>query len=74
MADTYRIVRVFYTARKGAKGPGRRRREVMRRNLTLAEAQAHCADPDTSSRTGSSYEAARTRLAGGMWMDVYERE
>jgi len=40
--------------------------------LTLEEAQAHCSDPETSSRTASSGAAlARTRRHGA-WFDGYE--
>jgi hypothetical protein len=48
---TYRIVRFYRDAS--------RRRRVMARGLSLAEAQAHCNDPAT---------------AGEGWFDGYERE
>lgn len=43
-APTYRIVRFFRDPEKINR--------VMKRGLTLAEAQAHCRDPKTSSREG----------------------
>ena len=40
--------------------------------LTLAEAQAHCKDPETSSKTATSSVAkARTRRMGP-WFDGYQ--
>jgi hypothetical protein len=45
------------------------RREVIAEGLTLAEAQAHCRDPETSSRTASDPD-----LSAGPWFDGYERE
>jgi len=48
---TYKIIRFFF--RKGAPSV------VMKRGLTLEEAQAHCNDPKTS---------------GDGWFDGYEKE
>ena len=62
MTDRYNIVRYFY---KSA------RRRVVARRLTLNEAQAHCRDPDSSSRTTTSYVGlARTRKRGP-WFDGF---
>lgn len=48
------------------------RRRVIARGLTLEQAQAHCSDPETSSRTCKGKTArARTRRVG-MWFDGYE--
>lgn len=61
---SYKIIRMFYS------GKGR----VVAKGLTLAEAQAWCRDPETSSRTCT--EAAgrlRTKLSGP-WFDGYEDE
>lgn len=64
MQDHYKIVRHYFVA--GAK-------RVVRRGLTLAEAQAHCSDPETSSRTATSPAARkRTRLMGP-WFDSYTK-
>lgn len=41
---------------------------VIRRGLTLAEAQAHCKDPETSSRSTT------TDPEPGQWFDGYEEE
>lgn len=61
---TYNIVR-FY------KDAGIRRR-VIEEAVTLAEARAHCNDPETSSSTATGKVAkARTRRVGA-WFDGYE--
>ncbi len=49
------------------------RRRVIDTGLTLAEAQAHCNNPETSSSTCTSRVGkARTRRVGA-WFDGYER-
>lgn len=59
----YSIVRNYFSA-------GIRRRTIMT-GLTLAEAQAHCNDPETSSSTARGKVArARTRKVGP-WFDGY---
>lgn len=48
------------------------RRRIIQERVTLAEAQAHCQDPETSSSTATSKTArARTRRVGA-WFDGYE--
>jgi hypothetical protein len=60
----YKIVRHYKDA-----WPNKR---IIKRGLTLAEAQAHCQDPETSSSTATGKVArARTRRLG-MWFDGYE--
>lgn len=46
----------------------------IKRGLTLAEAQAHCRDPETSSTTATKpgAKARTTRL--GAWFDGYEEQ
>lgn len=57
----YDIVRYFRSGRK----------RVVRRCVTLEEAQAHCRDPETSWRTCTGAAGrARTRRCGG-WFDGY---
>ena len=47
-------------------------RRTIKTGLTLEEAQAHCSDPQTSSKTATSSKAkTRTRLFGP-WFDAYE--
>lgn len=58
----YRVVRHYFRG-------GRPR--TIERGLTLAEAQAHCSDPETSSTTATGSTArARTRRMGA-WFDGY---
>ena len=58
---SYDIVRLFKNGQK---------RTIYTR-LTLEEAQAHCRDPESSSRTcTSSVGKARTRKCGD-WFDSY---
>jgi hypothetical protein len=62
---TYKIVRGFRD---------HDRRVVVARGLTLEEAQAHCKDPETSSRTCTGKKAlARTRK-WGPWFDGYSEQ
>jgi hypothetical protein len=57
---TYKIVRFYLNGGK----------RTLRRGLTLAQAQAHCRNPETSSRTA---KRARSRRAGP-WFDGYTGE
>jgi hypothetical protein len=41
------------------------------RGLTLEEAQTHCKDPETSSRTATSAAARRRTRLYGPWFDGY---
>lgn len=66
MPDQYKIVRMYF--RDGTP------RRTIKRGLTLAEAQAHCKDPQTSSRTATNAAAQRRTLLYGPWFDGYEVE
>lgn len=59
----YKVVR-FYMYR-----PGYSRTIIAR--CTLAEAQAHCQDPETSSSTATSAAARRRTRRLGPWFDGY---
>ncbi len=60
----YRVVRFYFNR------PGTRR--TILAGLTESEAQAHCADPNTSSTTCTTKVGrARTRRMGP-WFDGYE--
>lgn len=61
----YKIVRFFCYGS---------RRRVVRRGLTLQEAQAHCSDPETSSRTCTHAEGKRRTRLHGPWFDGYEED
>lgn len=65
MAGTYKIVRMYFNEHP---------RRTIKRGLTLEEAQEHCRDPETSSRTCTkSRNLLRTQLMGP-WFDGYEEE
>lgn len=66
MSAVYKIIR-FYERREV---PNR----VVRRGLTLEEAQAHCNDPETSSRTCTKYHQKRRTRDFGHWFDGYTEE
>lgn len=60
----YHIVRMYRDAYP--------RKRIIKRGLTLEEAQKHCSDPETSSSTCTSRAGkARTRRMGH-WFDGYE--
>jgi hypothetical protein len=62
--DRYKIVRKFLNGRS----------RTIERGLSLEQAQAHCSNPETSSRTATGKVAkARTRKHGD-WFDCYYRE
>ena len=63
MSDRYRIIR-FYSG----DTPSR----TIERGLTLEEAQAHCHDPETSSRTCTSAVGRRRTARLGAWFDGYD--
>lgn len=60
MEETYKIVRLYEDGRK----------RVMRRGLTLEEAQKHCKDPATSSISGTGKPTRK----GVRWFDGYTKE
>lgn len=47
---------------------------VIQRGLTLEQAQAHCANPETSSSTCTSAERIRYTNRVGRWFDEYRAE
>lgn len=59
----YKIVRFFY--RDG-------RKRTIRKGLTLAEAQAHCSDPETSSKTARGAKRRKYTELHGAWFDGYD--
>lgn len=62
---SYNIVRFYRNASI--------RRRVLRERVTLAEAQAWCSNPETSSSTcTNTVGRARTRRVGA-WFDGYEK-
>lgn len=47
---------------------------TIKRGLFLEEAQAHCRDPETSSRTATSKAAMRRTREIGEWFDSFTAE
>jgi hypothetical protein len=62
----YNIIRVY----ENPDIPSRR----IKRGLTLAEAQAHCSDPETSSSTCTKYPGRHRTEMLGRWFDAYEEQ
>lgn len=62
----YRIVRLYERAWM--------KHRVIKRGLTLAEAQAHCRNPETSSTTAKGDNERRRTEMHGPWFDGYEAE
>jgi hypothetical protein len=62
--DKYKIVRGYMQGGKRTIASG----------LTLEEAQAHCRDPETSSRTCTKASNKKRTKQRGPWFDGYERE
>ena len=66
MTKTYKIIRMF------RDNP--QQNMIIKTNLTLEEAQAHCRDPETSSSTATNLEAHMLMRNFGPWFDGYEEE
>lgn len=66
MHATYRIVRFFQGDDVG--------NVIVKTGVTLAEAQAHCNDPESSSITATSGDARNRTERNGPWFDGYEME
>jgi hypothetical protein len=62
----YRIVRMFF------RDSGLN--YVVKQGLSLAEARAHCRDPETSSKTCTDPEGRRLTEKNGPWFDGYEEQ
>jgi hypothetical protein len=61
---SYKIVRGYF----------RGGHETIVKGLTLKQAQAHCRDPETSSRTCTTEEGLERTARKGPWFDGYEEE
>jgi hypothetical protein len=64
MPETYKIVRHYFKGRK----------VTLQSGMTLQEAQEHCNDPDTSSRTCTDAAGLKRTRDEGPWFDGYYRE
>ena len=63
---TYRIIRMYAHPSMSS--------EWIDTGLTLEEAQAHCKDPETSSKTATSPSLTNLTHLFGDWFDGYEEE
>lgn len=63
--DTYKVIRFFEDSG---------RRSTVKTGLTLALAQAHCKDPETSSSTCTSPAGKRRTRRSGRWFDGWTEE
>lgn len=66
MADRYKIVRFFQSDDYEST--------VIKRGLTLEEAQEHCHNPETSSITGTSRLVKKIEAEFGPWFDGYTKD
>lgn len=64
MEQLYQIRRFFQQGRA----------KVIKTGLTLDEAQAHCKDPETSSRTCATAAGKSLTARRGQWFDGYEKD
>jgi len=63
--DRYSIIRHYMSASV--------RRRTIATGLTLEQAQAHCADPETSSITACKSAARQRTKRLGQWFDGYQK-
>lgn len=61
----YKIIRFYFRDM---------RPRTIKRNLTLAEAQEHCRDPETSSKSATKPAARRRTKRYGAWFDGYAEQ
>lgn len=62
----YKIVRMYHEERS------RHFRRTIKSGLTLEQAQAHCKDPEASSRTCKLARNVKRTKERGPWFDGYE--
>lgn len=65
MEKTYKVIRTFHESG---------RKFTIKTGLTLALAQAHCDDPETSYSTCTSENGKRRTRRSGPWFDWYTAE
>jgi len=61
----YKIIRYYHNTPRVHR--------TIKTGLTLHEAQTHCRDPETSSRTATSAAAAKVTRRMGPWFDGYAK-
>ena len=62
----YKIVRMYFNNDVSNR--------TIKKNLTLEEAQAHCKDPETSSKTCKKYAGRKRTQRFGPWFDGYSEQ
>ncbi len=62
----YKVQRIYFHR------PGHAR--TLHTGLTLAQAQAHCSNPETSSRTATGSVARARARRYGAWFDIYTED
>jgi hypothetical protein len=66
MAERYKVQRLYFNR------PGHKR--TIKSGLSLAQAQAHCSDPETSSSTCRLTRNVKRTEQYGPWFDSYTQE
>jgi hypothetical protein len=66
MPEKYKVQRLYM------KHPGIKR--TIKSGLSLAQAQAHCSDPETSSKTCRLARNVKRTQQYGPWFDSYTQE
>jgi hypothetical protein len=61
--EVYKIIRMYFNEDVKTK--------IIKRNLSLEEAQAHCSDKETSSSTCTLPKNKKHTQKYGMWFDGY---
>ena len=64
MSDRYKVVRMYFR--------DAHRKRTIETGLTLEEAQSHCENHETSSRTCTSSSGRKRTERMGPWFDGYE--
>lgn len=64
VTKSYRVVRLYFNG-------GRR---VIHTGLTLEQAQEHCSDPETSSKTCKKAHNVKRTRSRGPWFDSFEED
>lgn len=72
MSDRYKIVRSYLGP--VVHGSHQSHRRTIKTGLTLEEAQAHCQNPETSSKTATRADGRLRTKQYGPWFDGYERD
>jgi hypothetical protein len=63
-SERYKIIRHYF----------KRGKRVVKRGLTLDQAQRHCFSPESSSRTATSAAGRKRTRTHGAWFDGYTQE